>query len=59
MIEILIIFAFIVWYVGSLLISENMGKHRKIGVEWSFFISMICSPLIGFLVTYFSKKEIA
>ncbi len=57
MIEILIIIAFIAWYIGSLIISETFGKTRKIGVEWSFFISMIFSPLIGFFVTYFGKKE--
>lgn len=56
MIEILVIIGFIAWYVGSLIISENMGNQRKIGVEWSFFISMIFSPLIGFLMTYFWKK---
>jgi len=69
MIEILVIIGFIVWYVGSLIISETIGKQRKMGEEWSFFIqrkmgeewsffiSMIFSPVIGFLVTYFGKKE--
>lgn len=33
MIEILVIIAFIVWYVGSLIVSENSGKNRKIGIE--------------------------
>ncbi len=58
MIEILVIIAFIVWYVGSLIVSESIGKKRKIGVEWSFFLSMILSPIIGYFVTYFNKKEI-
>lgn len=57
MIELLVIIGFIVWYVGALIISETIGKQRKIGVEWSFFISMIFTPLIGFLVTYFGKKK--
>ena len=57
MIEILVIIAFIAWYVGSLVVSETIDKQRKIGVEWSFFISMIFSPLIGYLVTYFSGKN--
>ena len=56
MIEILVVIAFIAWYVGSLIVSETIGKQRKIGVEWSFFICMIFSPIIGFLVTYFGKK---
>ena len=56
MIEILVIMGFIVWYVGSLIISETIGKKRKIGVEWSFFISMVFSPLIGIVITFFNKK---
>ena len=54
--EIYVILIFILWYVGSMIVSESMGKKRKIGTEWSFFISMILSPVIGFLFTSFSKK---
>ena len=57
MIEILVIIAFIAWYLGSLVVSENSGKNRKIGVEWSFFVCMLLSPFIGFFVTHFSKKS--
>lgn len=57
MIEILVIIAFIGWYVGSLIISETIGKERKIGVEWTFFISIIFSPILGIFVTYFSGKD--
>lgn len=52
MIKILVVIGFIVWYVGSLFISETIGKKRKIGVEFPFFISMVFSPLIGFFVFY-------
>lgn len=42
---------FTLWYVFSLLISEKIGRKKKIGEEWSFFISMILSPVIGLIVT--------
>ncbi len=53
--EYIIIALFVVWYVLAMVISETMGKKKKIGVEWSFFISFMLSPVVGFLVTYFSK----
>ncbi len=56
--EYLLIFIFIAWYVLSLIISENMGKKRKIGVQWSFFISMMLSPIVGYLVTKFGSKAL-
>ncbi|MAE07625.1 MAG: hypothetical protein CL661_02565 [Bacteroidetes bacterium] len=49
---------FIVWYALSLVISETIGKRRKIGVEWSFFISMIFSPIIGYIVAKTSPKAL-
>jgi len=55
--EYFVIALFIVWYALAMLISERMGKKKKIGVEWSFFISFICSPVVGFVVTYFSKDK--
>lgn len=55
--ETIFILIFIFWYVFSLIISETLGKKRKIGVEWSFFISMIFSPVIGLPVTYYSKRN--
>lgn len=57
MTEYYIIAIFITWYVLSVIISENLGNKKKIGVEWSFFISMICSPLVGFLITRFSPDK--
>lgn len=56
MTEIIVVLAFVIWYVASLIISENMGKKRKMGVEWSFFWCMIFSPVIGILITYFGRK---
>ncbi len=53
--EYLVIALFIIWYVLAMIISETLGKKKKIGVEWSFFISFLLSPVVGFLVTYFSK----
>ncbi len=55
--EYLVIALFIVWYTLAMIISETMGKRKKIGVEWSFFISFLFSPVVGFLVTYFSKDK--
>ncbi|MCF8227607.1 MAG: hypothetical protein K9G58_05770 [Bacteroidales bacterium] len=54
--EIIVVIAFVIWYALSLVISETMGKSRKIGVEWSFFISFVFSPLIGLFVTLLSDK---
>jgi len=55
--EYLVIALFIVWYTLAMIISETMGKRKKIGVEWSFFISFLLSPVVGFVVTYFSKDK--
>jgi|GEM_PF-590206 fumarate reductase subunit C len=52
--EYIVIALFVVWYVLAMVISETLGKRKKIGVEWSFFISFMLSPVVGFLVTYFS-----
>jgi len=49
---------FIAWYVLSLIISETIGKKRKIGVEWSFFISILFSPVIGYVVTKYSPASL-
>jgi len=57
MTEYIIIVAFIFWYVLSLVISENLGKKKKIGTEWSFLICMIFSPVIGYLVTRYSADK--
>ncbi len=48
---------FTAWYVFSLVISEKLGKYRKIGEEWSFFLSFMLSPLIGLGITLLSPKK--
>lgn len=55
--ETIIITGFFAWYILSLVISEQLGKKRKIGVEWSFFLCMILSPVLGFIPIYFWKKS--
>lgn len=55
--EYIIITLFVLWYVLAMVISETLGKRKKIGVEWSFFISFMLSPVIGFLVTWFGKDK--
>ena len=48
---------FTAWYVFSLVISEKIGKNRRIGEEWSFFISMMFSPLVGLAAVLLSKPR--
>ena len=55
--EYLVIIIFILWYVLSLAVSENLGKKRKIGVEWSFFLCFMLSPVVGYLITRFSPAK--
>ena len=55
MTEYIVIAAFILWYSFSLVVSETLGRKKKIGVEWSFFVCMIFSPLVGYVVTLLSK----
>jgi len=45
------------WYIFSLVVSEYIGKKKKIGVERSFFICMIFSPVVGFFVTKYSPSN--
>lgn len=48
---------FTLWYVFALVVSEKIGKNRKIGEEWSFFLSFMLSPVIGLLITLASKPR--
>ncbi len=54
--EYLVILIFIVWYILAMVISENLGKKKKLGVEWSFFICIMLSPAIGYLITRLSPN---
>jgi hypothetical protein len=46
---------FTVWYILSLIISERIGKKRKIGEEWSFFLSFMLTPLVGLAISMLTK----
>jgi len=46
---------FTLWYILALVVSEKIGKKRKIGEEWSFFLSIILTPLVGLAITLFTK----
>lgn len=48
---------FTLWYVFALVISERIGKKRRIGEEWSFFLSFMLSPPIGLIITLASKPR--
>lgn len=48
--EIIVIILFLLWYIGALMVSENTKKNSKLGSEWLFFVSMVFSPIIGFLL---------
>ena len=56
--EYIVIFIFIAWYTLSLIVSETIGKNRKMGVQWSFFISILFSPVIGYIATKYSPKAL-
>lgn len=56
MTEYIVIAVFVLWYVFSLVVSENLGKQKKIGVEWSFFLCIMLSPVVGFVIAKLSPK---
>jgi len=46
---------FIAWYTLSLVVSEKIGKKRKIGEEWSFFLSFMLTPVVGLAISLLTK----
>jgi magnesium-transporting ATPase (P-type) len=48
---------FIAWYAAALLVSEKIGKRRSIGVEWSFFLGILFSPVVALVACYLSKPS--
>lgn len=56
--EILIISIFVFWYIGSLIVSENITKENKLGTEMIFFISMLFSPVMGMLIKLIFIKNL-
>ncbi|MFO8130093.1 MAG: hypothetical protein R6T99_09370 [Bacteroidales bacterium] len=57
MTETLFIIAFFVWYFLSLAVSENAGKKSRLGVEWTFFVSFLFSPITGWLLARWQGKK--
>lgn len=43
--------------VGLAALVGLVGKNRKIGFGWSFALSLVLSPIIGLIITLFSKKK--
>jgi hypothetical protein len=35
-----------------MVVSETIGKRKKIGVQWVFFFCMMLSPVVGYAVTF-------
>lgn len=51
------ILCFFILYFGSLYLSETLGKKSRLGIEWSFFLSMIFTPIIAFFPIYFWRRK--
>jgi fumarate reductase subunit C len=48
---------FTAWYILALVVAELAGKKRKIGEEWSFFLSFMLTPVVGLAICLLSKKK--
>ena len=48
---------FTVWYILALVVSEQIGKKRKIGEEWSFFLSFMLTPVLGLVIALLTKPK--
>ena len=48
---------FLVLFIGLAALVGQLGKNRNIGFGWSFALSLFLSPLIGLIITLFSKKK--
>lgn len=56
--ELIFFLVFIVWYGGSLIVSEKIGKKSSLGEEWTFFTAFIFSPIIaGILARLMMKRK--
>lgn len=55
--ELIFFIVFIVWYTGAVIVSERLGKKSRLGEEWTFFISFVFTPLIGWIFAESLKKE--
>lgn len=50
------IMVFVIWFVLSLVVSY-LGESRKIGAIWAFLLSLVFTPIIGFLVVIASPVK--
>ena len=48
----LVMFLLLSYFIGC------MGRKRKIGFGWAFWLSMIFTPVVGFLITFLSTKKV-
>lgn len=51
----IIISSAIIYFLGSHLIAEHVGRKRRIGYGGSVFISIVFSPVIGLIATLLSS----
>ncbi len=47
----------IFWWIILSIVIGIIGSYRKIGGFWAFVISILLSPIIGFIVVLFSKSK--
>lgn len=56
--EVAVIIIFVAWYAGALVLSENLGSRSRLGVENSFIICILFSPVLGSLITWLYIKRV-
>jgi hypothetical protein len=45
--ELVFFIIFTIWYAGALIVSERIGKKSRLGVEWTFFIGFMFTPIVA------------
>lgn len=50
-------FVYFLFWIGMCALFALAGRNRKIGYGWSFLLCLFVSPLIGLIITLFSKKK--
>jgi hypothetical protein len=55
--ELIFFIVFTIWYAGALMVSERMGKNSRLGVEWTFFIGFMFTPIIAAVAALSMKKQ--
>ncbi len=56
--ELIFFIVFIVWYIGAVIVSERIGKKSRLGEEWTFFISFMLTPVIGWILAGSMKNKV-